>query len=301
MLQKPRPTFWLYFLGAYVVLQFAWWGYHLIQLSAYIPQEDAKLAKRIGMVIGEGAVFLIILIFGIYRIRKSISREFELQKRQNNFLLTVTHELKTPLAALKLYLQTLQKHNLSEQKKEQIIDGALTENERLVQLIENILNTSRAENKAFELRKERINLLEFLQQLTDRYQKRYKDLLFVAALPQTLELNADPNMLETIFINLIENAVKYGGANQQIEIKAVALDKFVTITISDEGPGIAASERLHIFEKFYRIGNEDTRKAAGSGLGLYLVAELVRLHNGQVRCQENQPKGCVFEVILPYE
>lgn len=301
MLKKPKPTFWLYFLGAYVILQFAWWGYHLIQLSAYIPQEDANLAKRMGMVFGEGAVFLVILIFGIYRIRKSISREFELQKRQNNFLLTVTHELKTPLAALKLYLQTLQKHNLTAEKKDQILDGALSENERLVQLIENILNTSRAENKAFELRKEKIKLNEFINQLIERYQKRFKELQIITELPPELAIKADPSMLETIFINLIENAVKYGGTAQLIEIKSLPLDRFVTITISDEGPGIAPQERNQIFEKFYRIGNEDTRKTSGSGLGLYLVAELVHLHNGQVRCQENQPKGCIFEIILPYE
>jgi signal transduction histidine kinase len=299
--RKPRPAFWLYFLGAYVVLQFAWWGYHLIELSAYIPQEDAQLAKRIGMVFGEGAVFLFILIFGIYRIRKGIAKEFELQKRQNNFLLIVTHELKTPLAALKLYLQTLQKHNLTEEKKESIIDGALSENERLVQLIENILNTSRAENKAFELNKENIDLSLLSVQLTERYQKRYKSLQFKIEVPEGLNLKADPNMLETILVNLLENAIKYGGAEQEIAIKAVPLDRFITLTISDEGPGIAANERTHIFEKFYRIGNEDTRKASGSGLGLYLVAELVHLHNGQVRCQENHPKGCVFEVILPYE
>ncbi|MFM1854672.1 MAG: hypothetical protein RL164_1990 [Bacteroidota bacterium] len=300
-MRKPRPTFWLYFLGAYVVLQFAWWGYHLIELSAYIPQEDAQLAKRIGMVFGEGAVFLFILIFGIYRIRKGIAKEFELQKRQNNFLLIVTHELKTPLAALKLYLQTLQKHNLTEEKKESIIDGALSENERLVQLIENILNTSRAENKAFELNKENIDLSLLSVQLTERYQKRYKSLQFKIEVPEGLNLKADPNMLETILVNLLENAIKYGGAEQEIAIKAIPLDRFITLTISDEGPGIAANERTHIFEKFYRIGNEDTRKASGSGLGLYLVAELVHLHNGQVRCQENHPKGCVFEVILPYE
>lgn len=300
-MRKPRPAFWLYFLGAYVVLQFAWWGYHLIELSAYIPQEDAQLAKRIGMVFGEGAVFLFILIFGIYRIRKGIAKEFELQQRQNNFLLTVTHELKTPLAALKLYLQTLQKHNLTEEKKESIIDGALSENERLVQLIENILNTSRAENKAFELNKENIDLSLLSAQLTERYQKRYKSLQFKMEVPEGLNLKADPNMLETILVNLLENAIKYGGAAQEITIKAVPLDRFITLTISDEGPGIAANERTHIFEKFYRIGNEDTRKASGSGLGLYLVAELVHLHHGQVRCQENHPKGCVFEVILPYE
>lgn len=300
-MRKPRPTFWLYFLGAYVVLQFAWWGYHLIELSAYIPQEDAQLAKRIGMVFGEGAVFLFILIFGIYRIRKGIAKEFELQKRQNNFLLTVTHELKTPLAALKLYLQTLQKHNLTEEKKESIIDGALSENERLVQLIENILNTSRAENKAFELNKETINLSLLSAQLTERYQKRYKSLQFKMEVPEGLNLKADPNMLETILVNLLENAIKYGGVAQEITIKAIPLDRFITLTISDEGPGIEVNERAHIFEKFYRIGNEDTRKASGSGLGLYLVAELVHLHHGQVRCQENHPKGCVFEVILPYE
>ena len=253
------------------------------------------------MVFGEGAVFLFILIFGIYRIRKGIAKEFELQKRQNNFLLTVTHELKTPLAALKLYLQTLQKHNLTEEKKESIIDGALSENERLVQLIENILNTSRAENKAFELNKENIDLSLLSAQLTERYQKRYKSLQFKIEVPEGLNLKADPNMLETILVNLLENAIKYGGAAQEIAIKAVPLDRFITLTISDEGPGITANERMHIFEKFYRIGNEDTRKASGSGLGLYLVAELVHLHNGQVRCQENHPKGCVFEVILPYE
>lgn len=300
-MKKLRPTFWLYFLGAYVILQFAWWGYHLIQLSAYIPQQDARLAKRIGMVIGEGLVFLLILIFGIYRIRKSIQKEFALQQRQNNFLLTVTHELKTPLAALKLYLQTLKKHNLTEQKKEQIIDGALSENERLVQLIENILQTSRAENAAFEIHKQPIALQQFLEELIDRYRSRYKEPLFSLNAITPIELQADPNMLETILVNLIENAIKYGGAQQEIQVELIKLDRFVTILVKDQGPGIPNSEKAHIFDKFYRVGNEETRKASGSGLGLYLVAEFVRLHKGQVRCQENQPHGCIFEVILPYE
>ncbi|MEN9742316.1 MAG: hypothetical protein RLZZ65_121 [Bacteroidota bacterium] len=300
-MKKLRPTFWLYFLGAYVILQFAWWGYHLIQLSAYIPQQDARLAKRIGMVIGEGLVFLLILIFGIYRIRKSIQKELALQQRQNNFLLTVTHELKTPLAALKLYLQTLKKHNLTEQKKEQIIEGALSENERLVQLIENILQTSRADIDAFELHKQPIALKQFLEELIGRYQSRYKAPLFFLNAISPIELKVDPNMLETILVNLIENAIKYGGTQQEIQVELIKLDRFLTILVKDQGPGIPNSEKAHIFDKFYRVGNEETRKAAGSGLGLYLVAEFVRLHKGQVRCQENHPHGCIFEVILPYE
>ena len=147
MLKKSKSAYWLYFLGAYVIIQFVWWGYHLIQLSSFIPQDNgAQLSKRIGMVIGEGAVFLVILAFGIYRIKKSISKELAFQQQQHNFLLTVTHELKTPIAALKLYIQTLKKHNLPEDKKEHILSGALEENERLSLLIENILNATKAEN-----------------------------------------------------------------------------------------------------------------------------------------------------------
>ena len=109
----------------------------------------------------------------------------------------------------------------------------------------------------------------------------------------------DPHMLETILINLLENAIKYGGLQQKITIDMEKLDRFVTIKIADEGPGIAANERMHIFEKFYRIGSEETRKQAGSGLGLYIVAEYVRLHNGSIRCFENKPTGSIFELILP--
>ena len=106
-------------------------------------------------------------------------------------------------------------------------------------------------------------------------------------------------MLETILINLLENAIKYGGIQQHIHIEIEKLDRVVAIKIADEGPGIAAHERLPIFEKFYRIGSEETRKQAGSGLGLYIVAEYVRLHNGSIRCFENTPTGSIFELILP--
>ncbi len=299
MLKKSKSAYWLYFLGAYVIIQFIWWGYHLIQLSSYIPQQDAQLSKRVGMVFGEGAVFLVILAFGIYRIRKSISKELAFQQQQQNFLLTVTHELKTPIAALKLYIQTLQKHNLPEDKKDKILNGALQENERLSQLIENILNASRAENKLFAIQKQRTELVALVQSIKERYQARYHIGLIDFKGPEELFAAVDLHMLDTILVNLIENAIKYGGTQQHISIQMEKLDRFVALKISDEGPGIDPLERQHIFEKFYRIGSEETRKQAGSGLGLYIVAEYVRLHNGQIRCIENKPSGSIFELILP--
>lgn len=299
MLKKSKSAYWLYFLGAYVIIQFIWWGYHLIQLSSHIPQQDAQLSKRVGMVFGEGAVFLVILAFGIYRIRKSISKELAFQQQQQNFLLTVTHELKTPIAALKLYIQTLQKHNLPEDKKEKILNGALQENERLSQLIENILNASRAENKLFAIQKQKTELVALVHSIKERYQARYHVGLIDFKGPEELFAAVDLHMLDTILVNLIENAIKYGGTQQRISIQMEKLDRFVALKMADEGPGIDPSERLHIFEKFYRIGSEETRKQAGSGLGLYIVAEYVRLHNGQIRCIENIPTGSVFELILP--
>ena len=166
------------------------------------------------MVLGEGAVFLLILSFGIYRIRKSISKELALQQQQQNFLLTITHELKTPIAALKLYLQTLRKHQLTEDKKEGIIHGALEENERLGALIENILNATKAENKLFQLQKEELDLSALTQNLVSRYQSRFSASLLELQMPAQLMGAFDPHMLETIFVNLLENAIKYGGTQQ---------------------------------------------------------------------------------------
>ena len=106
-------------------------------------------------------------------------------------------------------------------------------------------------------------------------------------------------MLETILINLLENALKYGGEQVQIQIDLEKLDRFYALKVKDSGPGIPETERNAIFEKFYRIGSEETRKQAGSGLGLYIVAEYVRLLQGNIRCLENKPSGCIFELIIP--
>ncbi len=292
---KKQTSIIFYFLSAYVLLQFIWWGFHLIQLSQNSVYNNEQVNRRILMILGEGTVFITILLIGLYKIRNSIKKELELSGRQTNFLLSITHELKTPIASSKLFLQTLLKRDLKEEKRNELITKSLGENQRLETLIDNILNASRLENNAIKAIKTDINLLELSQKITNR--SAYK---FVKnEIPVDSFVHADLFMLETILENLIENAEKYAGENASITIYTQQNKNKIIVGVKDEGVGIPVAERKNIFSKFYRIGNEETRTTKGSGLGLFIVSEFSKLNGGSVSFKENNPKGSIFEVTLP--
>jgi signal transduction histidine kinase len=249
------------------------------------------------MIIGEGVVFLIILVFGIFRIRRSIRKELEFSRNQNNFLLSITHELKTPIASTKLYLQTLQKRTIDEQKREDILIKTLQQNEQLERLIDNILNASRLENKRLILHKEDTNVSAFLNSIFDRYSRQYPHIPFVNEIQQNVLAEIDPFIFETVTNNLIENAIKYAGNDGPITVELKKSERLI-VRIKDNGSGVPQAERKDIFKKFYRIGNEETRIQKGSGLGLFIAKELTHLHKGQIRYYDNQPKGSVFELMI---
>jgi two-component system, OmpR family, phosphate regulon sensor histidine kinase PhoR len=148
---KKQTLFIFYLLGIYVVIQFVWWGYHLIQLTEQIGSSDTEISRKITMILGEGSVFLLILTLGLWQIKSAIKKEHLLSDRQNNFLVSVTHELKTPLASTKLYLQTLLKRDFEKVKREELIQKAIVENERLEEIVESILTASRLENNMIRL------------------------------------------------------------------------------------------------------------------------------------------------------
>lgn len=295
---KRQTGIFFYILGLYVVLQFAWWGFHLIELTEELKRNSSDVSKRVIMIIGEGLVFFSILIFGLWKIRSSIKKDLQLSERQNNFLLSVTHELKTPLAANKLYLQTIQKRNLDEEKRKSLMDKAIQENERLEGMIENILNASRLENNALKPHKEEINVSALFEQLAERFQKRNQQELLILNLEKDLVAKIDIFFIETIINNLLENALKYGGESGNIELYLFRKADRLVFGVKDQGPGIPREEIKEVFEKFYRSGNEDTRQQKGSGLGLFIVAELVRMHQGKVNYKENSPQGANFEITL---
>lgn len=260
---------------------------------------NAKLHKRWIMISSEGAVFIFLLLLGGYQIRKTLKKENALSQQQKNFLLSVTHELKSPIASTKLQLQTLQKHDLDREKQKEIIANAISDTERLNNLVENILLAAKIENSVFSLHKENYNLSEYLTEGMNQTIKsfNYKQKVVLDIEPN-IQMQIDRTTFPSIILNLFENAVKYSPENSTITIGLKKQDEKIVLSIADEGVGIKDGEKLTIFQKFYRVGNEEVRKTKGTGLGLFIVNYLVEQHNGSITVKDNAPKGTIFEVTF---
>ena len=290
----------IYLLAFYVLLQFIWWGYQIIDLGALADQSKEDTSRRILMIIGEGGVFILILMAGFWKIQQSIGKEIELSKRQNNFMLSVTHELKTPLTSIQLALQTLMKRKLKEEDREDLLSKALSANQRLAVLIDNILNASRLENDGFEPKSDIFPLNSFLNKAIEDLRKAHPTAVF--NMDSNVDIiTADTYMIETVLNNLLENALKYSGEAAHIQVSVQQRNEMCHITIADQGPGIPDKEKVKIFEKFYRVGNEISRSKKGSGLGLFISKEFIERHKGLIRCENNVPKGTKFIIELPHE
>jgi two-component system, OmpR family, phosphate regulon sensor histidine kinase PhoR len=299
MRRKPTTAF-VYLLGAYVIVQFIWWGYHLIDLTRSSHMADSMVTKRVVMIIGEGTVFLLLLLFGLFKIKSSIKKEIKMAQQQHNFMLSVTHELKTPIAANKLYLQTLLKHQLSEEKRVELMQKAIEETNRLEVLVEQILTASRLEQKAFELHTESFDLAHFLADLAEVQEKRFQ-MPITIAVEKPFPIVTDRIVFTTICNNLIENAYKYALTDKGIRISAVRDELYVRIQVRDFGKGIPAAQQASVFRKFVRLQNEETRTTKGTGLGLYIAYEFTKALRGQLRLVPTDGPGCCFEILIPYE
>ena len=296
-MKRPNAIL-FYILGIYALVQFIWWGYHLIELTEELKREPTEVSKRVIMIMGEGFVFFMILIAGLWKIRRTMRKELELTRQQNNFMLSVTHELKTPLAATKLYLQTLQKRELDTEKRTEILSKAIQENDRLEILIDNILNASRLENHSFRPVISKIDVSALINRIADRFDKRNVKPAINREIAEGCVLETDEFMLDAAVSNLIENALKYAGSEGIITVKLHRTGDNIVISVEDQGPGIPHGMEENIFKKFFRAENEETRSIKGSGLGLYIASEFIRILNGKIVCRQNMPKGAIFEITL---
>lgn len=295
---KRQTALFFYILGIYVVLQFSWWGFHLIQITQELQKVNNSVNNKAVMIIGEGLVFFSILIFGLWRIKVSIKKDQMLSERQSNFLLSVTHELKTPLASTKLYLQTLLKRDFTTEKREELLQKAIIENQRLEEIVESILTATRLENRTLRLHKERIDLNELIAALVKNYNLTAGKNWIVFESTDAVTIEADAFMIKTILRNLIENAFKYAPNSEKLVVflrKEQNRIKFGTI---DTGPGIPGELQGEVFKKFVRIENEETRSQKGTGLGLFIAAEFTKLHGGRLHYIPNKPQGSIFEITL---
>lgn len=295
---KKKNAIFFYVLGAYVVLQFVWWGYHLIELTKELDSKQSIVSNRVFMIMSEGFVFFTILILGLWKVRSSIKKELKYSVRQNNFLLSVTHELKTPLAANKLYLQTVLKRKLEDEKRNELIEKAISENQRLETMVDNILNASRLENNVIHLHKEKFSLSDLLNDIGNRFNKILQNDVIHIDIKEGIELEADRFMIETSVNNLIENAIKYAGLDKKITLYLVKKNGELNMGVKDNGPGVPLNFQKEIFEKFVRNEDEETRSQKGTGLGLFITAEFIKIHGGKISYKDNIPYGANFEIIL---
>jgi K+-sensing histidine kinase KdpD len=252
---------------------------------------------QVMMIVGEGTVFLLLLLFGIYKIKQSQDKETELNNQQKNFFLSITHELKTPIAATKLQLQTLQKQKLSEQIQQELIFNALIETERLNALIDNVLLASRLDAGEFIFTLIQQNISELVLKTVNRYYKReINSGELQVKVTNNIFGEIDETTFPSIITNLIDNAIKYSPDQKEIVIELSIKNNKPILIVGDAGCGISADDKEKIFAKFFRAGNEETRRAKGTGLGLYIVNYIVNNHNAKIKVKNNQPKGTVFEI-----
>lgn len=289
----------LYVLLGYVVIQFVWWGVLLYELNVEAG-EGRTSGRALTMLIGEGTVFLALLLTGAFYIRKYLLREQKLARQERNFLLATTHEFNSPIAVAKLNLQTLKRKEISPEMRVQVVDGALAAITRLENLVSNVLTASRIDAGKYELHRENIDFGHLFKAMAKRFEQVAGQAgnTITFAVEQDGEFRADTAALELIVGNLVQNAIKYAPGTP-VRIAAKCSGGMAHISVADEGPGIPAGEKDNVFRKFYRMGNEETRSQKGTGLGLYLVRELVHMHHGKIELQNNQPSGALFMIHIP--
>jgi two-component system, OmpR family, sensor histidine kinase CiaH len=320
-LRRATIIYWM--LLTYIVAALVWWfislesqndqmnEFRIRQLDATIDQEispgfyrnELRKIERVyqrnkAKYRSEGVFFLVLLSIGALFVYRSVRRQLKVQQQQQNFMMAVTHELKTPISVVRLNLETLQKYTLDAQKQKRLIHTTLEETARLNFLTNNILISSELEGGGYRSSKEELNLSSLLLDRLLDFRTRYPDREFTELIDLDADIKGDPLLLQMLINNLLENAVKYSPKDSPINASLKKNQSLVQLTISDKGIGIPEDEMKKIFDKFYRIGNEATRKTQGTGLGLYLCSKIAIDHNADISVTNNPSGGSTFAVIF---
>lgn len=258
-----------------------------------------KYKQQEWMIFGEATVFVISLIIGLWLINRGYNKQIDAAQQRRNFLLSITHELKSPLASIKLILETFLKRNLKKEQADKLSESALTETERLTNLVNDLLLAAKLET-TYQPHVERIALDRMLGDILEKLQIKYPKISFSMAAVDTFpDIEADKTGITSVAYNLLENAVKYSPGASEIEVVLSRNGERIYWEVADQGVGIPDKEKQQVFERFYRVGNEDTRKTKGTGLGLYIVDQIIRAHEGKIEILDNQPSGSRFKITLP--
>lgn len=257
--------------------------------------------RRIVMMVSEGSFFALLLLVLVGILWRSFRREVELERQHRNFLSAVTHELKSPLAAIRLSLETVTAGRATGDAAGRFLANALEDTGRLEDLVQKVLEATRfSEARSVIVRKD-VHLSRVVEEVTEDFTHR------AAAAGANLDLAVEPDIYSDVdeeamsiaISNLLENAIKYGGKPPKVEMSLTLNGHHAILEIKDNGDGIPEDDVRRVFDRFFRGGDEMTRNSRGTGLGLYLVQQIVDAHRGSVEVESTGAEGTVFRVSVP--
>ena len=251
----------------------------------------------------EGAFMVAVVLSGLVLLYRKLSEELDLRLRQRNFTSAVTHELKTPIASLQVWTETLFTRTLPEEQKARIRTLMQRDLDRLDELVGNILDAARAESGSLVLHQEPLEVGPWLRGVCEAMDHRLGPGSLGLRLelgPDSLWVHGDPKALGTVVENLLSNAWKYAAEPRETTVTLDGDGDEVLLVVSDRGHGMTPKDQARVFHRFFRAGDEMTRQVPGTGLGLYLVKEIVTRHGGRVQASSKGPGlGSAFIVRLP--
>jgi len=287
-----------------------WWMYDHVQYARSVEQRFASdpvvaedSAARINRILWEGGFFLVVLIGGMAVLTRTLRHDAELRRRQQNFLAAVSHEFKSPLASIQLAAETLVLRSRDDDGK-RLGTRILEDGERLLRMIDNLLDTTRLEEGRQRLTPQLTNLhaasTAAIAAIAER--TRSSGVAVTLEVAADLALHVDPVVVETGLRNLLDNALKSCTAakSSTINVRGMRDASGITLAVSDDGLGFPPEDAEMIFEKFHRLGDELRRATPGTGLGLYIVKRLVELSGGNVRAESAGPgRGATVSMRWP--
>ena len=259
--------------------------------------EDAKRRKT-SQYIGEGTTFLLLILVGAVFVYRATRKQLRLSQQQQNFMMAVTHEFKTPIAVTRLNLETLQKRKLEEAQQQKLIGNTLQETARLNTLTNNILVSSQLEAGAYQIGEQWIDVSGLVQDTVQEYVSRFPQRNIQPNIQSDIEAEAETTFLQLLISNLLDNAIKYSTKENKVVVNLQKQNNTIVLSVSDEGIGISDAEKKKVFDKFYRVGSEETRTTKGTGLGLFICKQIAQSLGGNIRVTNNTPKGSIFTVTF---
>ena len=294
---------------AWIVLMAVWINWYLknsqkFQEFAQKIRPDLFADELNWLILLEGCLLMLIILAGVYIIFVYWNKQAKLNRLQSNFVSSVSHELKSPLASIQLYLETMKYQKVSKEDAADFVEIMLMDTERLASLINNILESSKYDPKKMQLQFQPVNLGTFLREVLEGLKRQFEERNCEVNLEikEDCELLLDRRAMQMVFNNLIGNALRYSPIGAPLTIRLQKNKKFCEIDFIDRGMGIGKNDLKKIFRKFYRVTNQELQNIEGAGLGLFISKEIVRTHKGQMRVFSEGPgKGSVFTVALPMD